>query len=115
MFTVSLNWSSPAFCSPGLASGSTTTGRELGTGTDGGVCSAGCALVELRVARVLGDGGVGALGAGVASDRARGLRGVRAGFGGSVVIVLLERWVSGLVVDRHYVLPLGRYPGCPYL
>src|SRR6478752_6392219 len=83
MFTVSLNWSSPAFCSPGLASGSTTTGRELGTGTEGGDGSAGCALVELRGARVLGGGGVGALGAGVASDRARGLR---VGFGMSDVI-----------------------------
>src|SRR5664279_1176481 len=107
MLTVSLNCSSPTFCSPGYRSGSTTTGRQLGTATDGdGVGSAGWALVDLRGVRVRDCGGVAVLGVLAVSDRARGLRGARAGFGVSVVMsppaarVLRARSFTGITYCR---------------
>src|SRR6478609_4767700 len=64
-----------------------TTGRELGTGTDGSEGGGGCAgLAVLRGVRVRGAGGVVVSAASAEAERARVLRGARVGFGVSAVI-----------------------------
>src|ERR1700712_1075493 len=119
MLTVSLKGSSPAFASPGRASGSTTTGRELGTGTfaGGGGSSWACALVVgLRGVRVRGGvgGAVSVCGVSAAFGATLGLPGVRAGFGASVGMGPPGARVIWVPDNHRYcVLPLRRYPGWP--